>query len=426
MIYKTFNKKFDFEVALSYLLALFSTMQIISVFGVTVFNWLLMLFAVISVFKIIGNKLLKTNIGIIPVVLAAAISTLGGVIGNYLPDNYRAEGIKQFIWLLCICLVFFYLNSADMKAKKVSAYIAGFKLSCEIQIIWCVLQIISYYGFHQVLNEITFNGIFHAGVEFTESSAVCGLHWHRANLTPILVSYFFINSNIYIRILLFAIAVLSGSTTSQLLIALCFLIVFVQYARRRKFKTRQIIAGIIVLVGIGYLTATGVVSSIIGKVVIKFANITDNDYLAGAASKVHVRYYTVLPYIFSRLEPFSVIFGTGLNSSGYAFQKFINQYVNYGVWTIECDVAGILIERGILGFILFYRMLFRMSKVFLKAKNKMAIIMILIIIGGITYNIQFTWLLLFELVAYVKLKKTGFVFESDRLGKTSAGVLSIK
>lgn len=419
MIYKTFSKNVDFETVLSYLLALFSTMQIISVFGVTVFNWLLMLFAVISVLRLIENKLPIINNGIIPVVVAAGISTFGGVIGNYLPDNYKAEGIKQFIWLLCICLVFFYLYSADTKAKKVSAYIAGFKLSCEIQIIWCVLQIISYYGFHQVLNDIVFNGIFHAGIEFTEHSVVCGLHWQRANLTPILVSYFFINSNIYIRILLFTIAVLSGSTTSQLLIVLCFLIVLVQYAKRRRIKTKQIIAGVFVLAVIGYLTATGVVSSVIGKIMIKFANITDNDYLAGAASKVHVRYYTALPYIFSQLSPFSVLFGTGLNSSGYAFQRFVNQYVEYGVWGIECDVAGTLIERGILGFILFYRMLLRMVKKFLKDKSKMAIIMVLIIIGGITYNVQFTWFMLFELVAYVKHKRTGLVFENERYGGIS-------
>ena len=251
------------------------------------------------------------------------------------------------------------------------------------------------------------------GIAFTEHSIVCGLHWQRANLTPILITYYFINPNMYIRLLLFAIAVLSESTTSQLLIVLCFLISLIKYAKDGKIKKRELFIGAVLLSGVAFIVGNGTLMYLVNRILLKFRNITDNDYMAGAASKIHVRYYTSLPYIYRQFSAFSILFGTGLYSSGHAFERFVGQYVGHSAWIIECDVVGILIERGIIGFIAFYGMLLKMIKSFFKKNNATYLIIIVAIVGGITYNIHFMWFWLFELMAYGKIKKTGYVISAN-------------
>ena len=80
--------------------------------------------------------------------------------------------------------------------------------------------------------------------------------------------------------------------------------------------------------------------------------------------------------------------------------QIYGRYSGLGNWAIECDIVNILVNRGIVGFALFYLFIFRMIVKGWKINKRYSIVAIAIFIQGFGYNVQWEYITLMEIVFY--------------------------
>ena len=114
-----------------------------------------------------------------------------------------------------------------------------------------------------------------------------------------------------------------------------------------------------------------------------------------------MNYYILIPDIIMNNNFINALFGYGLECSGYIYSKMYGQYVG-SVWVIESDIVNTLLNVGIIGFVIYYWIIYRIFFVVKanKNKNKYRLFIVVILLSGITYNIQFNWTFLLILMLY--------------------------
>ena len=144
-------------------------------------------------------------------------------------------------------------------------------------------------------------------------------------------------------------------------------------------------------------TETGILDIAVDKVVYLLQRIFGlvNDHGSGDA---HRRYYTEYFNVLDNSSIPQILFGYGIGCSGYPFTEMFGQYGNHASWAVESDIMNILLSRGIFGFVLYYGMLIFIAIKGFKISYKYLCTTIILIIGGITYNIQFDWLFLINIL----------------------------
>ena len=136
-----------------------------------------------------------------------------------------------------------------------------------------------------------------------------------------------------------------------------------------------------------------------------------------SSSAAHFSYYLLYPEVLRRNTFLQSIFGTGYASSGYSISQISGQYASLQHCVTESDFIDILISRGFLGFIIYYIFLLQIA---LKGKNvdyRYTIAMIVILLQGITYNVQFEYLFFIELILYACVGLKLNFFESNSINK---------
>ena len=72
--------------------------------------------------------------------------------------------------------------------KGGDAFLTGFRLSCHVQIFWCLLQLALFNTIGLDINRTLFSGAALSS-HYRGGTLVCtGLHWHAANMIPFLCS----------------------------------------------------------------------------------------------------------------------------------------------------------------------------------------------------------------------------------------------
>lgn len=406
------NLKFSIKENLFFLLGLFSTIQLLSIAGITVFNLVLIAVGVVFFFQ----KKIKLNKYSIIFSTATIITTVLAINNNDLSDDFRIGAITGGVLRALVLCVYILLDE-----KLALVYTRGFKISCILALIWSYLQEIVYVLTNLDLNNAIFGGIL--GINGANSLGTggkfvpTGFFTHRGILLPILLFLFFSTSNIYFILIIVLLAVLTRATA--LILGLMVAIVLRAFAYKFENKTNKIqrkqfisVLACIFMVILFAVFYNKKIAEITNYVIVRITDATTNK--ADNSSVVHFLYYKNLPAIISNMDFIHILFGTGMGTSGQHYTWFNGQYANMGAWVVESDYIDILLSQGIIGFMVNAYLLIRiivLSKKYKYWENIAFIIVIAFV--GIMYNLQFNWFIVFEMAMLILTKNGIRVFRKN-------------
>lgn len=395
------------DEALLFLLGLFSTWQIIQFAGFSVATLLtlaLMFYFVLSRKPAVRKEpvLVLLLIGYtITTVLALFWETSGG---------YKKTAISNYIqWFgaLIICHYATKKNNTDGSG----AFLRGFDWSCRVQLAWCVLQALLYKGLNVDLNMTLFGWLMEKPSHIRADGMVpSGLHWHAANMIPILAFTFFRHKNVLVKGLCVVVAYFTKNTTSYICMLLCVGMEILLITKRMlvdqygRVKRKNAIIGAVIILSALLLggIAWPKIESMISYILYRFWEALNPTY-GNESSATHLSYYTRLPYVLERMPLAQILFGTGMSTSGHYFSQYFLQYSGT-VWVVESDVVNTILSCGVVGFVLQYGFLFYTIRWMGKAErqNRQRWVLLILMACGVLYNNQFNWVLQLELMLYAR------------------------
>ena len=404
---------------LMYGLGLTSTMQILSLFGFSLSTWFTA--AIVAYFLILAVINRKLSLHIEPqwwiYVVILLLATANALLGNFLPKAYISSAMLALAQLLLLLAAFLLSTGAPDKSQNIHWFMKGFDLSCKIQLFWCLLQLVMDTLFSIDLNQIVFNHLLKmtelTSQQRNEGLACSGLHWHAANMLPVLVYLYFVAKPKWLKLLCVYIAYETHSATILIAIILCLGIDILVYGKDylHKIKSTHLLrkkATCILLsvasIGILCIVAPIAVKSI-SYLIQRIAEV-NNPTVGNSSSAIHMSYLTSFGSIWSTSNITEILFGYGLNTSGAMMTHLYGMYPDI-VWVVESDFANILINQGIIGFLFWYGILgYTMLCAWKSPKYRpWACVLAVLIMCGLTYNNQFLWVILFELMIFEQVKK---------------------
>lgn len=397
------------DEVLLFLLGLFSTWQIVQFAGFPLFTWLTVL--TVGYFFLTRGFSIRKD-GLLLALLAAFLITFGVSLLSDIPADYKKSSLTGTVLQFLVIIMAFFARreSAD---GSVSAFLRGFDWSCRIQLVWCILQMGAYYGLKLDINTRIFGDLLHMNNETSQYRngvlACTGLHWHAANLIPILLYTYFHHRSIWTKVLCLVLVYLTKNATALIsyvaAVGLDFLM-FATYTQRDKGGTvsRKIMVytvfGVVALVLVSPVLLPKVWETV-EYLLLRIYQIW-NPSMGNESSAVHFNYYRNLPHILQNIPVLELLFGSGLNTSGYRFTQFFGQYAE-SVWTVESDFVNGILNKGVLGVSLQYGFLLVLCHRLRKTGQKpLSCFVLVLILSGFVYDNQFIWVLLLEYMLYCR------------------------
>ncbi len=334
--------------------------------------------------------------------------------------SYRKAAIAEFILLIPVYFTYAYLEYATQdNCELLSILKKGVQCACVIQLVWCLLQFVLYRLWTIDLNQIVFVNILHTVESASHYKAGAflpsGMCWHAAFMAPVAAISYMIFDNWVIKGLAVLDAIVCNNATALIVICICVFLDFIFQLRRcnetKKIRAQSLAAVLVLIVLIPYVMKTGIWKTVLEKVVYIIQRITGSAFDGGSAD-AHIRYYTDYPKVLQRSSLIQILFGYGLGCSGYPISVIKGQYDALKSWAVESDVIDILVSRGVFGFFIFYGWIIRIAARGIKTDYRYFVLAVALAAGGITYNIQFDWVILIELMLWLSLKRNVNFFQN--------------
>lgn len=343
------------------------------------------------------------------------LSTISGALTN-LPSSFKKYSLVMTIVLMPSYFAYtYFLQDCKNNAFYFEKAIQILKIGFLIQIIYLPIQFLIYKVLKTDLNSIIFSKILHLmdnptfyrQGEYFPSAFV----WHSAVLAPMLVISFLLFKNIWIKALILLDAFICGNNTALIGVILTLIFSVLYFVLKENAKiNKKFLMGIMILllISIIFISTTKGQELVYTKILHLINRIFNVN--SDSSSSAHLSYYTLYPQIVEKNGCFTALFGTGYASSGFSITSINGQYSSLRHWVVESDIIDILVSRGILGFISYYFFLLVIALKGMKIDYRYLIVITVIIIQGITYNVQFEYVFFIELLMFgsIKLKKNFF------------------
>lgn len=330
---------------------------------------------------------------------------------NYIVSSSPLEGYKTvlllniaqtLIFLIPILLEIGEFDNIFEKTKKYILIIA--KINC----IWCIIQFIAWYIFSFDFNHFFFIDLLHGlfgdrewTASYNDSIAVAirptGLNHDPAFLSILLVFGFVLTKSKFWKYFFFIGTLLAISRVG--IVTIIFIAIYEKYKTGlMRIRMKTILSGsfFILLVGVSSFYVYNnneFVNNQVNKVIGRMAAITSKNSNDG--TNRHVMYFPAA--IMTSLElPFhNAILGVGPRTGGNAFimteayKPFfeLNPGMKKDTWAIECDPAELLLGMGLIGFGLYYSIMFCLIRKY-KKDIQSQMIFTTIIIFGVMYDVS--------------------------------------
>lgn len=388
-----------------YLVFFFSTFVLFKFGNIT---WFTVLQLLLCIYKVLEKrKIPHTSIWEINLIYAELIlATLVGVIFNPTLSYKKAAlfmgGMSFLTYFTCL-----YVNGQIKRnAYTVQLIKEAFKAMSLVQIIWVPTQYIIHLVSGLDINNLIFVDLFH----FTEdASFVRAWEWfpagcchHPAVIAPMFVIAYCLFDSLPIKLLIVIDSLICGSSTAFVGVLVTAVCIFMNKVCKKKKclakKNCIIIGGIVIVILVLFLLQTNMWTSITERVFYLYARISGVSKDDSTAA--HFQYYLDYLEIVKKSNIFQILFGCGDGCSGMWASQIYGRYSGLGNWAIECDIVNILVNRGIVGFTLFYFFMFRLIVKGWRMNKYYSIIMVAIFIQGFGYNVQWEYVILMEIIFY--------------------------
>lgn len=375
------------------------------------------IFLMIYMLMFLSKKItIKKDLFIVSLFICSIITVLINLnkdIGFY----WKREAIFNF-FMHTIIIIFIILIAKNLNLNNIKIIIKGLKIACIITFFWSFFQFITYTLNGMDINNVLFSKTGLLKLVKTASAhrdgilCITGLEWHPGQLVPILVLSYCIFKTPIVKIIIAVIALLSLNSTCILSVIMCFALDFCctfLFIKEIKVSSKKLIGvvGCLLILFIVFIFNQDLLKIVLYKInniyeriinIVKGNSIDISTYL-------HARYYSFYPNIVKQSNFLENLFGYGYECSGYPYSKILKQYTEFNTWIVESDIINFLIGRGWIWTIIFYALLIKTGLKGLKISKEYFIFIICLIISGITYNNQFIWVMIFEIVLYVCVKR---------------------
>lgn len=337
------------------------------------------------------------------------ISFISGML-TYLPDSFKRYTLLMVVVLIPSYFAYtylFYECKEDKNYLKDIVYVL--KIGFIIQIMYLPIQLLFYKCLNIDLNDIIFNKILHLmnnptffrqGTFFPSAFV-----WHSAVLAPMFVLAMLLFDNIWIRCIILLDAFICGNSTALVgvLLVIVFLVIHFVGQSNAKIGKKLLLSIMLILCGgLLFISIPKGYSIIYNKVSYLLARVLNVS--SDTSSAAHMSYYTLYPQIVRNNGWIASAFGTGYASSGFSITSINGQYAGLQHWVVESDFIDILVSRGVIGFISYYVFLLYIGFKGKKIDYRYIVAIAVIMIQGITYNVQFEYLFFIELLMFGSIK----------------------
>lgn len=415
-------KKINIAKLLAGMMVIFSSLMVFQIKGQTVF---LLLQILLCGFMFIATRkvAIQNNFILIFIVVQLMISMVFAVFSN-MPISYK----KGAIYMSLLHVVIFFAASYVIYLMKNQYINIRFiknciKVMCVLQLHWTIIQYVLFTMFQFDINKFVFVDML--GMVETASAYKIGNYfmpsgfcWHPAVLVPIVVISFFLFDSWYIKLVAVLVSFLCRNTTALICMILCIGLVLARQAiiilhKRRFNRIMGLCCIVVVVVGLIVAYRLGIIENILEKVQNIYERIFGlvNDH---GSADAHKRYYTALFDVLNISSIPQILFGYGMGCSGYPFTVLFNQYSSHASWAVESDFMNILYSRGIIGFVGYYGMLAYIAIKGFKVNYKYTFVTLIIAVGGITYNVQFDWMFMINILLLYFVNKGYDLFDNDK------------
>lgn len=396
----------------AYLLGLFAVMPIVQVYGVSVFLLLVYGYLLYA----IATRRLRINLHskFTPVFFAICASAVSSIFLS-LPTGYFVNNIKGILNIMAIYLLASSMESDEDEAGAgCRSMLTAVSDGCKIQIVWIVMQSVCWRFYQLDINNILFNeffGMVETASQYKATGYVpTGLCWNAGGIAPALILGFFLQKKMIWKIGVLIAAFLTQSLTLIIgtMLAVVLTLVFcpkkgISLSDLLSDRKKAIIASALVLLFIMVAVCNA------GVITDGFLRIWDifsyriSGLLAGgsnmdSSTAAHLGYLVNIPLLICTSPFMAVLLGYGVNCSGFHYSRIVGQYPSE-TWILECDPSNIILNYGIVGFVLYYVWLFK-GLASLKNSKCLCSAFLILIVMGITYNMQYVWVILLEILIF--------------------------
>lgn len=415
---------------LLYLMVFFSSLVVFQFNGRTFFLYLQIIFCIVFIFvykKVVILPSLLVNM----IFLQFILTVISGITGN-MTESYKKASLVLALYMIPM---YFSVSSCFSLIKNDNSILIlikkAFKAMCFFQLLWIPLQYFMYHiggiDINQVIFVDTFKLLDNASFIRSWVYYPSGFTWHSAVLAPMFVIAFFLFKSLPFRTLIFIDAIICGNSTALIGVLVCaclyFVYILIDKYKKKKYtlKAKSIIIGML-FVGIMLiiLFRFSLIQVISDRIIYLWTRLFGNEI--DASTEAHLQYFADYVTIFQNSSLFQILFGYGEGCSGYTISQMYNRYTSLGNWAIECDIINILVNRGIVGFVLYYVFLMYIAIKGRKKDIRYFIVMISILIQGFGYNVQWDYVFFIELIMFFSLKLNLNFFEIQK-GKTKNPII---
>lgn len=386
---------------LFFLLGFFSTMPILSLWNITIFNVFLGFSFIYLIFNV--NKTIKADKELLLILLFTIVNMGFNYLFGDLPKTYEHSMLfSSFFCILMYSVALLLLN----KPYCIKMVLEGFKWSCVVQIIWCLMQIFLYKFMELDLNQLVFIDILKGNPEdqyshYRYGELVCtGFHKHAANLIPILLFSYLKTNKLPLKAICIFVAFYTKSATVIIAICICVAYEFFNFLKKRllscaiKINFKKIALALVFIIVLMFFInyVSEFLIEIYDYVFMRIEGMESTNDSSG----VHLNYYYSLPLILKATPFMNLLIGYGTGCSGLPYTRMIGQYEDL-VWVVESDVLNTLLNYGIIGFVIFYLLMFKIFFKLKKNKNNISFLVLLLIGCGFLYNVQYMWFMFIQI-----------------------------
>lgn len=334
-----------------------------------------------------------------------------------MPQSYKSSAVYITVLLVpsYLCIGYLYRSARD-NLSYFRIIRSALRVMCVVQLVWCVIELMTYRVTGIDLNDLIFVKILHtvndASYFKLNQFMPTGFSHHPAVMAPIVVLAFFMFESPISKVIICVIGFCITNSTAVLGVCLCILYEMSKTIKNKSTqikKKRLFQIFVIICFGVFLVLATKAYEPLIDLMKNLYSRIFVSGY--DSSSNAHKRYFTSYPDVISISSLPQILFGYGEGCSGYPFGVLFNQYTFLGNWSVESTVMDYLISRGIVGFIVSYFCLIRIALKGKKINKKYTVCMLIWILQGITYQIQFDWLFFIEMVFYLAASLNYDIFQ---------------
>lgn len=370
-----------------------------SIWNFKVYPYLILIYA-LSVYSIIWlfykkSYLVKLKIDLFLILMVIfVLSSTVQFIFNYKtiwsvpPSNWL---IQIITWIFPLKLLMDNIKSERLAGN----FLRGFEIGVKVQIIWSFMEVIFWYAYRIPINQVIFEGIlkvdaghgfinlrnYGEGIVYRAS----GFNWDPAYF-GILCAFIILTDPSILWKLASAIALIMANSRSSIFgFSMTAVLLILNYVIRRYFSStqfkveaRKVISVLLLFTAFGIIVIA-ITDSILSDY-FRAINAAIKDVFEeskGVGTVRHLEYYIYSPLILTK-NPLIALFGYGPRSGG----KFFYEEVNKGnipsymlaakpgvAWSPESSVIGILVDSGILGFLVYIMIFFQVHKFVFKAAS---------------------------------------------------------